>query len=93
MYAVGDDTKALIVSGVSENTLRSYRFWSREIVALYTETKVTQKCKLYTHRHLNWKLQWVVQYTSIYDCTLVTTTTSYWEVCKYRYPNGNQCGG
>ena len=29
--AVGDDTKALIVSGVSENTLRNYRFWSREV--------------------------------------------------------------
>ena len=29
--AVGAETKALIVSGVSANTLRSYRFWSREI--------------------------------------------------------------
>ena len=33
LCAVGDDTKALIVSGVSENTLRNYRFWSREIEA------------------------------------------------------------
>ena len=33
IYAVGDDTKALIVSGVSENTLRKYRFWSREVEA------------------------------------------------------------
>ena len=31
MYAVGADTQALIVSSVSQNTLRSYRFWSREI--------------------------------------------------------------
>ena len=58
-----------------------------------TETEVTQKCKRYTHRHLNWKLQWVVQYTRIYDCRLVTTTSSYWEICNYRYSNGNQCGG
>lgn len=26
--AISDDTKALITSGVSENTLRNYRFWS-----------------------------------------------------------------
>ena len=31
--AISDDTQALIVSGVSANTLRSYRFWSREIEA------------------------------------------------------------
>ena len=29
--AISDDTKALITSSVSENTLRKYRFWSREI--------------------------------------------------------------
>ena len=28
---VSDDTKALITSSVSENTLRNYRFWSKEI--------------------------------------------------------------
>ena len=28
---VNDDTKALIASSVSENTLRNYRFWSKEI--------------------------------------------------------------
>ena len=31
--AVSDDTKALITSSVSENTLRNYRFWSKEIEA------------------------------------------------------------
>ena len=31
--AISDDTQALIVSSVSQNTLRSYRFWSREIEA------------------------------------------------------------
>ena len=30
---VSDDTKALITSSVSENTLRNYRFWSKEIEA------------------------------------------------------------
>ena len=30
---VNDDTKALIASSVSENTLRNYRFWSKEIEA------------------------------------------------------------
>ena len=30
---VTDDTKALIASSVSENTLRNYRFWSKEIEA------------------------------------------------------------
>ena len=29
--AISNDTKALITAGVSENTLRNYRFWSREI--------------------------------------------------------------
>ena len=29
--AISSDTKALITAGVSENTLRNYRFWSREI--------------------------------------------------------------
>lgn len=29
--AVSDDTKALITAGVSQNTLRNYRFWSRQI--------------------------------------------------------------
>lgn len=28
---ISDDTKALITTGVSENTLRNYRFWSRGI--------------------------------------------------------------
>ena len=28
---ISDDTKALITAGVSENTLRNYRFWSREV--------------------------------------------------------------
>ena len=28
--AISDNTKGLIVAGVSENTLRNYRFWSRE---------------------------------------------------------------
>ena len=28
---ISEDTKALITAGVSENTLRNYRFWSREI--------------------------------------------------------------
>ena len=31
--AVSDDTKALITSSVSENTLRNYRFWSKAIEA------------------------------------------------------------
>ena len=31
LQAVSEDTKALITSSVSENTLRKYRFWSREI--------------------------------------------------------------
>ena len=31
--AVSDDTKALITSSVSQNTLRNYRFWSKEIEA------------------------------------------------------------
>ena len=31
--AVSDDTKALITSSVSENTLRNYRYWSRQIEA------------------------------------------------------------
>ena len=31
--AVSDDTKALIASSVSENTLRNYRYWSKEIEA------------------------------------------------------------
>ena len=30
---VNDDTKALIASSVSENTLRNYRYWSKEIEA------------------------------------------------------------
>ena len=30
---VSDDTKALIASSVSENTLRNYRYWSKEIEA------------------------------------------------------------
>ena len=30
---VSDDTKALITSSVSKNTLRNYRFWSKEIEA------------------------------------------------------------
>ena len=30
---VSDDTKALITSSVSENTLRNYRYWSKEIEA------------------------------------------------------------
>ena len=29
--AISDDTRGLITAGVSENTLRNYRFWSREI--------------------------------------------------------------
>ncbi len=29
--AIPDDTKALITSGVSENTLRNYCYWSKEI--------------------------------------------------------------
>lgn len=58
-----------------------------------TKTTVTQKCKLYTHRHLNWQLQWVVQYTRLFDCTLETKTSSYWDVCHYRNYNGSQCGG
>ena len=31
LAAISDDTQALIVSGVSANTLRRYRFWAREI--------------------------------------------------------------
>ena len=58
-----------------------------------TATRVYHKCKVYTHRHLNRRLQWVVQYTRVYDCTFKTTTSTYQEVCNYRYPNGSQCGG
>ena len=32
-FHVNDDTKALIASSVSENTLRNYRYWSKEIEA------------------------------------------------------------
>ena len=32
-YAISNDTKALITSAVSENTLRNYRYWSQQIEA------------------------------------------------------------
>ena len=55
--AISDDTRDLITAGVSENTLRNYRFWSREIEAWLSGRTLTDGllASYITHLHTEGK--------------------------------------